>query len=133
MSIFPMDSSVPVRSFNSALTLFSRAGFFSEIMLTSRSQAKRSRPPIKAVMRTIYRSVFFNTLSEPDRVQVVREFFQDRGRDFNLFLCLFPIALFDGFPDARQCFYAISGIKLRSINSMPVPGAAREPLCRYHF
>src|SRR5258708_3879360 len=128
MSIFPMDTSVPVRSFNSALTLFSRAGFFSEIMLTSRSQAKRSRPPIKAVTRTIYRSVFFNTL--PDRVQVVREFFQDRGRDFNLFLCLFPIALFDGFPDARQCFYAISGIKARSINSMPVPRAAGKPVIR---
>src|SRR6266567_2272489 len=113
MSIFSMEATPPVRSFNSVLIFLSRACFFKEITPTSRSQASRSRPPRIAVMRNRYRTNFFKkrpepgfepfsliniiNLSERDGIQVVREFFQDISGDLDLILCFFPIALFDGF------------------------------------
>jgi len=68
--------------------------------------------------------------SGSDRVQVVRELLQDGGIDRDLILRFLPITLFYCFPDARQCFYAIAGIKTGGIDGMPVPGAPGETVIR---
>ena len=80
MSIFPMDASPPIRVFTSALIFFSSSGFLKEIMPTSRSQARSSRLPRMAAMRTRYRTNFFNRdcLFKKKARTRVRAFFVDQ-------------------------------------------------------
>lgn len=83
-------------------------------------------------IRNVYRNIFFNYVGplQSYRTQVIRELIQYRGIDPDLFLRLFPVTLFDGFPDSRQCLNAISGIKTRGINGMPVPGTTGKSFIR---